>query len=148
MRFRNWLSLLFCGVLCGGVLLCCSALYNPCGVAEGGVETGREYYLYSPSSQAKIVDSLSFADYFSLVGEKYTLRFSSEAEANAYAEGLLIEKGARTVFEENVAGVRSIYAYVSDGRKGVQILGGMINLHLAICGEEVQVGPPIIFGGY
>ena len=147
MQFRNWLALLFCGVLCGGVLLCCGMLRNPCGDAIGGVEMGREYYLYSPSSQAKITTSLSLADYFSLAGEKYTLRFSSAAEANAYAERLLIEKGARTVFEERVAGVRSIYAYVSDGRKAVQILGGKINLHLAICGEEVQVGTPIIFGG-
>ena len=148
MRFRNWLSLLFCGILCGGVLLCCGALYNPCGVAEGGVETGREYYLYSPSSQAKIKGSLSFAEYFSLVGEKYALRFSSAAEANAYAERLLKEKGARTVLEESIAGVRCIYAYVSDGREAVQISGGRVNLHLAICGEEVQVGTPIIFGGY
>ncbi len=148
MRFRNWLSLLFCGVLCGGLLLSCAALCNPCGYVMGGVETGREYYLYSPSSQAKIADSLSFADYFSKVGEKYILRFSSSAEANAYAEKLLMEKGARTVFEERVAGVRSIYAYVSNGCKGVRILDGRVNLHLAICGEEVQVGTPIIFGGY
>ncbi len=148
MRFRNWLSLLFCGVLCGAMLLCCGALCNPCGRALGGVETGREYYLYSPSSQAKIVERLSFSDYFSLVGEKYTLRFSSDEAANAYVENLLSEKGARTVFEECVAGVRSIYAYVADGRKGVQISAGRVNLHLAICGKEVQVGTPIIFGGY
>ena len=148
MRFRNWLSLLFCGVLCGGVLLCCGALCNPCGRATGGVEMGREYYLYSPSSQAKITASLSLADYFSLVGEKYTLRFPSAEDANAYAEKLLIEKGARMVYEERVAGVRSIYAYTADGRKGVLVCGGRVNLHLAICGEEVQVGTPIIFGGY
>ena len=148
MRFRNWLALLFCGVLCSGVLLCCGMLRNPCGDAMGGVETAREYYLYSPSSQAKIAASLSLADYFSLVGEKYTLRFSSVAEANAYAERLLMEKGAQTVLEERVAGVRCIYAYITDGRKAVQISDGKVNLHLAICGREVQVGTPIIFGGY
>ena len=148
MRFRNWWSLLLCGVLCGGFLLCCGMFRNLYGSAAGGVETGREYYLYSPSSQAKIATSLSLADYFSLVGEKYTLRFSSVAEANAYAERLLIAKGAQTVLEERVAGVRCIYAYITDGRKAVQIADGRVNLHLAICGREVQVGTPIIFGGY
>ena len=148
MRFRNWLALLFCGTLCGGVLLCCGFLRNPCGRRTGGVETGREYYLYTPSSQAKIVERLSFTDYFSLVGEKYTLRFPSAAAANAYAENLLAEKGAQTLMEERVAGVRSIYAYTAGGRGGVQLFGGRVNLHLAVCGEEVQVGTPIIFGGY
>ena len=75
MRFRNWLALLFCGTLCGGMLLCCGFLRNPCGWATGGVEMGREYYLYNPSSQAKITSKISFTEYFSLVGEKYTLRF-------------------------------------------------------------------------
>ncbi|MBQ2740059.1 MAG: hypothetical protein IJF39_00360 [Clostridia bacterium] len=148
MRFRNWLALLFCGTLCGGVLLFCGFLRNPCGRLTGGVETQREYYLYNPSSQAKIAGSLSFAEYFSLVGEKYTLRFPSAEAANAYAENLLAEKGAQTLFEERVAGVRSIYAYTVDGREGVQLFGARVNLHLAICGEEVQVGTPIIFGGY
>jgi hypothetical protein len=148
MRFRDWLALFFCGALCGVVLLFCGLLRNPCGRMAGGVETEREYYLYTPSSQAKIASRLSFADYFSLVGEKYTLRFPSAEAANAYAENLLIEKGAQTLFEERVAGVRSIYAYTMDGREGAWLYGGRVNLHLAVCGDEVQVGTPIIFGGY
>lgn len=148
MRFRNWLALLFCGTLCGGMLLCCGFLRNPCGWATGGVEMGREYYLYTPSSQAKITSRISFTEYFSLVGEKYTLRFSSAEAANAYAENLLAQKRAQTLLEERVAGVRSIYAYTEGGREGVELFGGWVNLHLAICGAEVQVGTPIIFGGY
>ena len=148
MRLKRWLALFFCGILGGVVFLFVSAMRSPYGLGRGGVVVDREYYTYSASSQAKIVKELSFADYFFLKGECYTLCFSSQADAEEYVLCLLREKGAQTVFEEEVSGVHSIYAYTDGGGRGVLLFGGRVNLHLAIRGAQVQVGAPIIFGGY
>ena len=61
---------------------------------------------------------------------------------------LLSEKQAQVIFEETVAGVYSIYAYVRGGGTGVALRGAPVNLNLALFENCVQVGTPIIFGGY
>ena len=149
MRLRGFLGLAL-SVLFSVVLLYSSVwLKNPYGRASRwAVKVESEYYLYSSSSQAKIVESVGFADSFFLTGEKSVFCFSSELEAENYAAALLEEQGAEIVFVEECMGVRSIYAYAPKRGGGVALSGKRVNLHLAIKDERVCVGTPIIFGGY
>ncbi len=148
MRLKRWFTLLICGGICATLLAVAGGLYNPYGSCLKGERVAKEYYLYSPSSQAKILSSPTFAECFFLTGETSAFRFSTEKEAAFYAEALLREKKAQVVCEEHLAGARSIYAYVSGGAGGILLFGARVNLHLVIKGAEVQVGTPIIFGGY
>jgi hypothetical protein len=138
------------------VALVCSAvtvfavawLKNPYGRPANGVCVEREYYLYSPSSQAKILESVDFAESFFLTGEKATFCFESEAAAAEYACALLQEKGMKIVWEESWGNVQSVYAYAANRERGIRLPCGRVNLHVVLQGAYVQVGTPIIFGGY
>lgn len=149
MRWSRWVRLYLCGALAVCLFTAVGLMRNPYGSHSSGVAvTEAEYYLYSPSSRAKIAKELSLRDLPWYTGEKRVFRFQTQEEAGRYALKLLSERGARVIFEETVAGVRSIYAYVRGGGSGVSLQGAPVNLHLALFENCVQVGIPIIFGGY
>ena len=149
MRLSRWVRLSLCGALGVCLLSAVGLMRNPYGSLSSGVLTVEgEYYLYSPSSRAKIVEKLSLQDLPWYTGEKRVFRFQTQEEAGRYALKLLSERRAQVIFEETVAGVYSIYAYVRGGGVGVALRGAPVNLHLALFENCVQVGTPIIFGGY
>ena len=149
MWFLNWCKSVACFGLVGVFCLLVSLLKNPYGILlVEGEKVDAEYYLYSPSSQAKICDSVSLAEYVHLTGEKMEFAFSSEAEAASAAASFLQERAAKIVCVEEVAEVRSIYAYVKGGYKETTLFGKKVNLHVVVSGKMVRVGIPIIFGGY
>jgi len=148
MRFWRW-SRLAVALVCSAVtVFAVSWLKNPYSRPADGVCVEREYYLYSPSSQAKIVESVGLADAFFLTGEKATFCFESESAAAEYVCALLKEEGAKIVSEETWGDVKSVYAYAANREKGIRLPCGRVNLHVVVQGARVQVGTPIIFGGY
>lgn len=138
----------------GGILLCAVVLFsvawlkNPCGQRVGAMLEDREYYLYSPSSQAQIVEKTQGNECFFITGEKLVLSFTNEQEATAYMENRLRAARVRIVAEEWVDGTRSVYAYEIGGASGARLFGEKVNLHLVQKGAFVQVGTPIVFGSY
>lgn len=149
MRLRGFLKIALAGVFSLSILFFAGLLKNPYGKGSVVAEClGREYYLYSPSSQAKIVKRVGFADCFFLTGERSDFLFSSEREASGYVFELLDEQNATVVFEEEIMGARSIYAYAPNCGNGILLSGKRVNLHLVVKGDCVCVGTPIVFGGY
>ena len=148
MRFVRWWALI--GSLCVavGIFFFAGCMQNPYGEYSSGVLTEREYYLFSPSSQAAIQAEVELCDCFSITGEKAVFVFETEEAADRYAMKLLKTQGATVVFEEAVAGARCIYAQAKRMGAGVRIGGAYIHLHIVISGKRVQVGTPIVFGGY
>ena len=149
MRFRGFLGVALSTLLSATLMYSVAWLKNPYGrECVSAVNWEREYYLYSPSSQAQIVGKVSFAQSFFLTGEKSVFRFSSENEARDYALSLLKEQGAVVVLEEDCMGVHSIYAFAPKRGGGILLSGQRVNLHIVQNGARVCVGTPIIFGGY
>ena len=143
-----------CACLIGGFLLAVAltavrCMDNPYGVLlREGEKIGQEYYLYSASSQAVICPSVAASGLYSLTGEKAVFRFPSEEMAEESARKLLKAHRATVVAEERVAGVQSVYAYSARLGDGVRLFGKTVNLHIVLSGAIVQVGVPIVFGGY
>ena len=149
MRLRAFFGLFFAVLLSAVSLYSAAWLKNPYGRgSELALKAASEYYLYSPSSQAKIVGDVDFAQSFFLTGESTTFVFPSEQTAQNYVSGLLQEQGAAIVWEEECLGARSIYAYAPKRGGGIVLSGKRVNLHLVWKGEHVRVGSPIVFGGY
>lgn len=51
------------------------------------------------------------------------------------------------MFSESAAGITNYYC-TADLPYSTILDGTQINLHIAVCGDTVKVGSPIIFGGY
>ncbi len=147
MRFFRWVTALGCICICLLTAWVCR-LQNPYGDTSGGVLTEREYYLYSPSSQAAVRTETAFGESVYIQGEKSTFLFQTLEDAGRYAVNLLKAQRAQVYFEEDIAGARSIYAYSQRLGGGVRVGGVLVNLHIVISGEFVQVGTPMIFGAY
>ena len=149
MRLRAFFGLFFAVLLSAVSLYSAAWLKNPYGRgSELALKAASEYYLYSPSSQAKIVGDVDFAQSIFLTGESTTLVFSSKQTAESYVSGLLQEQGAAIVWEEECLGARSIYAYAPKRGGGIVLSGKPVNLHLVCKDKRVRVGSPIVFGGY
>ncbi len=107
-------------------------------------EGGKEYYLYTPSSQSQIKKQVSVLDLPFIRGESVTI----ESASNELLEELLTKYGATVVkVEEFLDGV-SYYCYSPKLKGGLVIDGRMVNLQVAVKGERTVLGTPIIFGGY
>ena len=149
MRVLHCLSAVLCAFLVPLALLAIKGMENPYGaLAKEGEKIGQEYYLCSRSSQAEIRSSVSILETGMITGEKAVFAFETEKEAYRCAMKLLDEQGARVVLEENISGAYSIYAHTRKRAGGVCLLGETVNLHIVLSGKIVQVGMPLIFGGY
>lgn len=121
--------------------------FSGSGLAQNA-ETAREYYLYSPSSQAQIKTEIAFLELPFVKGESACFSFSSERDAAAFVEKLLSAKRATLRFTEFAAGTLSYYCYTPQGGAGIVLRGQSVNLHIARRGATVCVGTPLVFGGY
>ena len=107
----------------------------------------RTFYLYSASSQGLKKSELTLRDFSNICGE--SVRFSvGEEDAETLALGIAEQYEARVVFTEKVGGVQSYYCYTQSWDNGLELNGCVVNLQVAISGEECVVGTPIIFGGF
>ena len=104
-------------------------------------EKKTEYYLYSSSSQAKIVREISLNDLLFLKGER--------AETTETEVGVLLERyGASVVFLEEFADGVSYYCYSPTLKTPLLIDGKFINLQIVVKKSGVLLGSPVVFGGY
>lgn len=106
----------------------------------------RVFYLYSASSQAKCVSSLSVLDMFCVKGE--SVAFVSETDGETVVRELISRYGAEIVLREEAGGVISYYAYTPAWGERVCVNGKAVNLHIAVRENACAVGSPIIFGGF
>jgi hypothetical protein len=105
------------------------------------------YTFYYGSANFKTVPRESAAK------EKYVLKnvrgesvcFSA---AKATAQDVLSYYRAKVVFVEEVNGIVSYYAETAAFDGGVDLNGREINLHIAVGGDRITVGTPLIFGGF
>ena len=124
-------------LLCSVILLFIMAL----GYSPFPFEQDKEFYLYSPSSQAQITTTPTVYDLLYVKGE----RAKSLSES---VDELLIRYGAKIVFTEEFDGGTSYYCYSSKLQTPIVIDGKFVNLHIVDRASERTVGTPIIFGGY
>jgi hypothetical protein len=100
-----------------------------------------EYYLYSFSSQAKIVKDVNLLDLLYVKGEKIQ---TEETEV----EVLLREYKANVVFQENFEDGVSYYCYSPNLKTPVCIDGKFVNLQIVIKNGVSILATPLAFGGY
>lgn len=137
-KIKRFSAFLLCVFLCVG-LFWCGKFFLPAG---GQV---REYYLFSSSSQAKISSDPTAVETLFLQGE--CVLFETE-NAEDFLKETLKKYRARVVAEELVCGVRSYYCYSPALAGGERVQGALVNLHVAIKGDYVKMGTPLIFGGF
>lgn len=134
--FLRFICALF---ICGVILLpVCLLSFSPFPF-----EQEKEYYLYSLSSQANIVNEPALLDLLFVTGE--SARIKTE-EINL--EELLSNYGANVLFTENVDGALSYYCYSPKLKSPVVLDGKSVNLHIIVKDKEVVLGSPVVFGGY
>lgn len=104
-----------------------------------------EYYLYSPSSQAERTLFLRAKDVLFLEGMSYEYETS---DGEAFAQEMIRSFRAVVLETETLDGVTSYYCYSPRLGDTTVLFGCKINLHIAVKGDLVKVGSPIIFGGY
>ena len=108
------------------------------------------FYLYSPSSQAKIVTCPSaFAAVYKFFHQA-DLTGESVVYKNADAQALQEKYLAKTLFSETVGDTVNYYCYSPALGAGVTLSVREVNLHLAVntTNGRTAVGTPLIFGGF
>ncbi len=123
-------------------LVCAPFVWGTGATRFPALEGERTYYLYSKSSQATIKTTLSLLDCGNVKGE--SVRFLKTENWEKRLEELC----AQVLFTEDACGVRSYYCYTPKWSDGVRLGEYFVNLHIAVRGEEVTVGAPVIFGGF
>ena len=137
MDYFKWLSALILSV----VLFFPIALLN---LTAFPFEGDKEYYLYTPSSNAQIKNDVNLSDLPFIRGERVILsNLSSEDLAS-----ILARYSANVIKEEEFLGGVSYYCYSPKLEGGIMIDGEVVNLQIAIKKDSVVLGTPIIFGGY
>lgn len=137
LEFVKW----FVAITISLVLFFAVAFLNATAFPLIGV---KEYYLYSPSSQAQIKREVGILDLPFLRGESVRVT----CQTDGVLEVVLAQYSASIVKVEEFCDGVSYYCYSPKLKKGIVIDGVMINLQIAVRGEEVVMGTPIIFGGY
>ncbi len=111
------------------------------------------YFLDSASSQGLRKESLSVSDLTRVKGECVFTEISAYDRGRCLTNEEIVEEiahryGAEILFEEEVDGVVSYYAYTARWQDGLYINGVKINLHIAVGRANLAVGAPIIFDGF
>ena len=117
------------------------------------IEGKRTYFLDSASSQGLRKESLSLCDLTRVKGECVFTEISAYGggrylTSEEIAQGIATRYGGEILIREERDGVVSYYAYVPSWQGGLYIGGKKINLHIAVGGERLAVGTPIIFDGF
>ena len=111
------------------------------------IDGTRTFYLYSASSQAMAVSTLTFEQIFSVKGESVRFPLNGKTPEET-VENVLSLYGATLVYKEEISGTTSYYAYTPRFSNKVLLGGKKINLHVAVNAQDCVVGCPIIFGGF
>ena len=107
--------------------------------------TEKEYYLYSPSSQAQIKTELSVDDLLYIKGECAKIE-TSDGE-NCLQE-LIARYAANVIKIEQFDGGMSYYCYSSKLKTPILLDGAYVNLHIVVKEKEILIATPLVFGGY
>lgn len=149
-RFKNFICLALAVIFCLFFAVGVKAV-NVSRLSE--IEGEHTYFLDSASSQGLRKKTLSLADLTRVKGEcVHTLL--SEYEGGRYAtksdvaQAIAQKYGAEILFTEEVGETVSYYGYTSKWTDGLYLYGSKINLHIAIEGDRLAVGTPIIFDGF
>ena len=137
LEFLKWLIAL---VICAVVFFAIAVLNTTAFAFEGE----KEYYLYTPSSQAQIKKEVAIFELPFLRGESVRINGAS----NEILEETLGRYNATVVKVEECSGGVSYYCYSSKLKGGLVIDGMTVNLQIAMKGKTTVLGTPIIFGGY
>lgn len=102
---------------------------------------GGEFYLYSTSSRATIVQNPQIEELLFITGqcERYKVE-----DFDRFFTAIKREYEAQVRFEEG----DEYFLYSPRVQGGIRLNGYFVNLHVIRRGEEVKIGTPIIFGGY
>jgi hypothetical protein len=135
------------GLRCIGGILLCTLIYSfawGIGNSPFPFEKEKEYYLYSPSSQAQITSSIDAYDLFFLKGE------SAKITTGESVDEVLSRYGAEIIFTEKFdeAGGISYYCYSPKLKQPILLDGKFVNLHVVVTANGIVLGTPIVFGGY
>ncbi len=105
-----------------------------------------EVYLLSSSSEAQIVkcDVNTYKNLTNVRGESCFFANADESDV----EKILLDFSATVLFTETVDGITNYYAYSPNIKYRLNVLGNIINLHIARNQRNIKLGSPIIFGGY
>ena len=134
--------------------LLCAVGVKSVGVTKLAELVGeRTYFLDSPSSQGLRKKQLSVGDLTRVKGECVSTSISAYnggryLTKEDLAKEIAVKYGAEILFCEETDGVVSYYAYTDAWHEGVYLYGMKINLHIALDGERLTVGTPIIFDGF
>jgi hypothetical protein len=137
--------------LCAACLLALIATLSmrlACVCRLRDIDGQRTFYVYAPSSKACVRTSLSIGEIFFVTGECVEQEFSSVTVAKAYAKTIVERYRAVVLFEEEIDGIKCLYAYAEGFGNGVTVYGKRVNLHIAVKNNRCAVGTPMIFGGY
>ena len=113
-------------------------------------EGEKEYYLSSASSQSLIKSNLVMTDLPLLRGEsaRVAVECESAQSEQAYFNEILAKYKASVLKVERFEDGTSYYCYSAKLKRGVNLDGVTVNLHVVIKANEIALGTPIIFGGY
>ena len=117
------------------------------------IEGKHTYFLDSASSQGLRKESLGLRDFTRVKGECVFTEISTYNGGRyltneEIAQEIATRYGAEILIAEEMDGVVSYYAYTQRWKDGLYVGGEKINLHIAIGGERLAVGTPIIFDGF
>lgn len=105
----------------------------------------KEYYLYSPSSQAQIKNEITFSELPYIKGE--CARFAIENDEKDL-QALIAHYNAEIVRIEQFNGGTSYYCYSNKLKTPILLDGAHVNLHIVVKENELLIATPLVFGGY
>lgn len=105
----------------------------------------KEYYLYSPSSQAEIKTELELKDLLHIKGERVKLETT---DGEKYLHSLIARYAADVIKMEQFDGGTSYYCYSPKLKTPILLDGAHVNLHIVVKEKEMLIATPLVFGGY
>ena len=98
---------------------------------------------YSSAENLLTVSQAEFLAVYKVCGESVTLSIDDISESE------LIEKlHAIKVFENEINGEKHTYYFSYKIKYGVTLNGRTVNLHIALNGDKIKIGTPIIYGSF
>lgn len=131
------------GVCCIGLAVLCAGaavLLLRLPLFEGG----RGYELYPTAFSSAVLQSEDpLLDKCRMAVRGESVRYDGDKK-----DALIARFCAKVLFTEEACGVVNYYCYSPLLRGGVRIYGRLVNLHIALSGEQTAVGSPLILGGF
>lgn len=106
---------------------------------------GERYELYTGTSSALCLETdCPLLDKLRLGG----VRGESVRYTGDLAEEIAEQFRGELLFTEEACGVKNYYLYSPFLGEGILLNGRLVNLHIAVNGEQTAAGTPLIFGGF